>query len=155
MTHSPVMYLDQWSIVQDLQQSKGAVSLPLLWAQHNEHRILIGRLALITDLDLFGGRNDSLFVEIVLVQLCLVGLLTWMCRYFGQFRGAVLVTAIGFFSYCMFCPLQLENFFWGFQIVFVFAELSAALSFACVIWHAGKVADGDSHWMSWPLLFAF
>ena len=49
-TFSPVYFWDQWTVVSDLQRSNGVLPLSRLWAQHNEHRILVGRLALFADL---------------------------------------------------------------------------------------------------------
>ena len=154
-TFSPVYYWDQYTVVTDLQGSNGVFHLSRLWAQHNEHRIVVGRVALLADLQFFHGRNASLLVEIYLIQLVLALLFTWMCRHFGNLRGVALITVGGFFSYCMFCPLQIENFYWGFQVSYVFAGLAAAASFACVVWHRAKVAEGKANWISWPLLFAF
>jgi hypothetical protein len=153
-TYSPVIFGDQWATVNDLQKSHGAVSLPLLWAQHNEHRIPLGRLAVIADLRFFGGRSVSLLIEIYLVQSCLVLLFTWMCGYFGKFHLMALITIGGFLCFCMFYPIQIENFYWGWQIAYVFAGLAASVSFACVVWHASNVADGRAEWISWPLLLA-
>jgi hypothetical protein len=154
-TFSPVYYWDQYTVVNDLQHSNGVFHLSRLWAQHNEHRIVVGRIALLADLQFFQGRNASLLVEIYLIQFVLALFFTWMCRHFGNFRGVALITVGGFFSYCMFCPLQIENFYWGFQVPYVFAGLAAAVSFACVVWHRAKVAEGKANWISWPLLFAF
>jgi hypothetical protein len=154
-TFSPVYYWDQYTVVDDLLNSNGVFHPSRLWAQHNEHRIIVGRLALLADLRLFQGRNVSLVVEIYFIQLVLALFLAWMCRHFGKFRGPALITVAGFFSYCMFCPLQIENFYWGFQVSYVFAGLAAAISFGCLVWHATKVAEGKAGWISWPLLFAF
>jgi hypothetical protein len=154
-TYSPVIYADQWSIIRELKGANGVVSIPLLWAQHNEHRILVGRLAVLADLRFFGARSISLLIEIYLVQLYLVLLFAWMCRYFGQFGVLPLITIAGFLSYCMFSPLQMENFYWGMQITYVFPGLAAAVSFACVIWHSRRMARGKASWISGPLVLAF
>ena len=154
-TFTPVYSLDEWTVVADLQYWHGAPPASRLWAQHNEHRIITGRLALLADLWLFHGRNVSLVIEIYLVQLCLALLFTWMCRNVGNIRGPVLISLGGFFAYCMFCPLQIENLYWGFQISFVLAGLGAAASFALMVWHAAKLEDGSAEWFSWPLFFAF
>jgi hypothetical protein len=154
-TYSPVIYQDQWAIINELQQSNGAVSLGMLWAQHNEHRIPVGRLAVLADMRFFRDRSVSLLIEIYLVQLCLVFLFTWMSRHFGNFKGNQLITISSFFTYCMFSPLQLENFTWGFEITYVFAGLAAAVSFACIIWHAARFEAGKANWISWQLALAF
>jgi len=162
LSFSPVMFSDQWGFIDELKRADGTVSLPLLWAQHNEHRIPVGRIAMLADLRFFGGRNVSLLIEIYLVQLAFALLFIWMVGYFGKFRGVLLVTAAGLFSYCMFCPLQIENFYWGFQIAFVFAGFAAAVSFASLLWHAQMVShakraseDTRTGWITWPLGLAF
>src|SRR5689334_23943724 len=82
-TFSPVYYWDQWTIVDDLQHATAGYPIHRLWALHNEHRILVGRLALLADLKLFHGRNVSLVVEICVIQALLAALFTWMCGTSG------------------------------------------------------------------------
>src|SRR5262249_46333338 len=126
-----------------------------LFAQQNEHRIVVGRIALLADVSFFRGRSISLLIEIYLVQLFMVALFTWMCRYLSGLRGRALVTVAGLFCYCMFSVTQIENFNWGIQITQVFAGLGAAASFACVVWHAKRSAEGNAGVISWPLAAAF
>ncbi|MFL6414887.1 MAG: hypothetical protein ACJ74Y_04355 [Bryobacteraceae bacterium] len=64
-------------------KKQGHLSLADFWAQHNEHRIVTGRLLGLADLYSFGGRNVSLFAEIVAVQLFHLVLLLVVIRRVG------------------------------------------------------------------------
>ena len=154
-THSPIIYWDQWEVVGNMMGTGGKLTLPVLWAQHNEHRIPVGRIACFADLNFFGGRNTSLLIEIYLVQVCAAVLLIWMFRRFGKFSGPVFWTAAGFSIFCMLSPIQMENFIWGFQIAFVFAGFAATFSFASLILHATKTEASAKRWFSWPLLVSY
>ena len=153
-THSPVPYFDQWNIIASLRQLGKTPVLSLLWAQHNEHRIPIGRITGFADLEWFGGRNTSLLIENYLIQVALALVFIWVFRRFGPRRRAVVMTAAGLFTYCMLCPVQLANFIWGFQTTFVFTGLAAAVAFAGAICHAAKIKMGEKRWISRPLLLA-
>jgi hypothetical protein len=153
-THSPVPYFDQWAIVDSMMHSGKIPTLSMLWAQHNEHRIPIGRITGYADFEWFGGRNISLLIEVYLIQVAIALVFIWMFHRFGPPRRVVLVTAAGFFIYCMLCPVQLGNFIWGFQTTFVFTGLAAAVAFAAFVWHADKIAMDKKRWMSAPLLLS-
>ncbi len=134
--YSPVPNYDQWSIIASLAIEPNPFSLKILWAQHNEHRLLIGRLLEYADLLLLGHRNISLLIEIFLVQVAQVAVLVGFSHYDGRLRGPLLISSLGFVAFCCFCPLQLDNFIWGFQIVFVLSQLGASCAFASAAWHA-------------------
>lgn len=116
-------------------KSQGHLNFHQLWSQHNEHRIAVGRLLYLSDLFLFGGRNVSLLIEIAIVQVCHFALFLWIARKFGGVRGPALLTLCGFLAYCFFSPLQMQNFDWGFQVVFLMAGFAASLCFACALWY--------------------
>ncbi len=137
-TYSPVLFWDQWQIIHTLMQSGGHSSLQHLWAQHNEHRLLTGRLFGFADLFFFRGRNISLFVEILFFQFCHLLLFALVLRRFGRLPGSVYATLIGFLTYCLFSPLQMENFDWAFQIVFILTSFSANVCFAAALWFYQK-----------------
>ena len=154
-TYSPVPYFDQWEIVHSMTQLGKTPVWSLLWAQHNEHRIPVGRLAGFADLRWFGGRNISLLIEVYLIQLCAALLFVWVFRRFGRPRPVVLATASGVFIFCMLCPVQLGNFIWGFQTTFVLAGFAAALSFAAAVCHADKLTEEPKRWISTPLALSW
>src|SRR5690349_43713 len=53
-TYSPVLFGDQWELIRTLVKSHGHPSLRDFWAQHNEHRIVTGRLFGFADFYFFG-----------------------------------------------------------------------------------------------------
>jgi len=84
-TYSPTIVMDQWGVVDDLMRAGGDfLPISTLWAQQNEHRIVVGRLACLADLHFFGGRNVSLLVEIFLVQVVSAILFLWMFHHFRK-----------------------------------------------------------------------
>src|SRR5260370_41738522 len=106
-TYTPVIFWDQWTIVNDLIQSHGHPSIRQVWSQHNEHRIPFGRLACYADLKFFKGKNVSLIVEIFIVQAFEALLLTWMFRRYSGLAKAAKITAAGFFTFFMFYPISI------------------------------------------------
>jgi hypothetical protein len=155
-TYSPVIFWDQWVVVDAAMRTAGKFPpLSMLWAQQNEHRIVVGRLACLADLYFFGGKNVSLLIEIYLVQLASALLFLWAFHHFGKASKAVLVTAAGLLLFCMLCPLQMENFEWGFQITFVFAEVAASFAFAAMVWYSAELATGKASRRVGLLLLSF
>lgn len=152
-TYSPIIFWDQWTIVNDIIQSNGHPTLAQLWAPNNEHRIPFGRLTGYADLAFFGGRNVSLLIEIFVVQLLEAFLLIWMFhRYSGRPRP-VFLTAAGFVTFCIFYPIQIENFVWGFQISFVLAMFAASSAIAAMVVHADLASSQTpSPWVTVSLL---
>jgi hypothetical protein len=152
-TFSPILFFDQWAVVNQLMQSNGRLSLAQLWQQLNEHRIPWGKLACYLDLKLFGGRNISLLVESYMIQAMEALLFIWIFRRYRGSNLAEVMTAAGFFLFCMFYPIQIENFYWGFQVAFVTLPFAACLSIGAAIVHADLVASQERPpWCSWPLV---
>jgi hypothetical protein len=73
------------------------------------------------DFLLFGGRGTFLLISILLIQLTLAILLT-VLRKFGpaNLRFQMLAAAVCLF--CIFSPLQIDNFIWGFQAEFLLVD---------------------------------
>jgi len=153
-TYSPVLFWDQWEVLRTLANSGGHPSLRDFWSQHNEHRVVTGRLLDFADLFLFGGRNVSLFVEIVVLQLCHLALLLWVVRRFGSLPRTVYVTLAGFLTYCLFSPIQIENFIWAFQTVFILTSLSATACCAAALCHHERATSGGGRGTSAYLFLA-
>ena len=78
-TYSPLPHWDEWSLFDHLAKG-GGWSLPWLWAQHNEHRILVTKLFFLFDVEFFHGTQKFLLICIFLVQLLQVALLSWSLR---------------------------------------------------------------------------
>jgi len=132
-THNPVLYGDQWVIVDDLQHTNGEITAQKLWVQHNEHRIPIGRLAGYADMLLFGGRNSFLLVLIFSIQLVHLAILLAVLRKFGPADLRFEIPAGALCLFCLFSPLQIENLVWGFQVQFVLVVCAASLAFAFAV----------------------
>ncbi len=126
-TYSPLPHWDEWSLFDHLATG-GGWSLPWLWAQHNEHRILTTKVFFLLDAELFHGTQKFLLASIFLVQLLQATLLSWSLRQLGGMQGALWRTGTGLIAYCVFCPTQYENLIWGFQLQFVVTSAMATLS---------------------------
>jgi hypothetical protein len=151
-TYSPVVYWDQWSVVHQLALGGGHLTAAQLWKQHNEHRILWNRLACWADLEFFGGNNVSLLIEIYAVQATTALLLSWFFWRYSGLGMSQKVTAAGFFIFCLFHPIQMENFTLGFQIAFVSTPLAAAMAIAAMIIHTNRILPRTPRaWWSWWL----
>lgn len=117
--YMPCPFWDEWAVVEAIAKGKGPGSWAWLWSQQNEHRLAIPRLLVWLDLFGFGGKNISLFAEIIVVQC-----LHWLtiCFVIERFTGLPVFlrrSIQGLFAFCLFHPNQLENFTWAFQIGFV------------------------------------
>ncbi len=152
ISFTPIIFYDQWTVVSELMQSNGHLSLAQLWALHNEHRIPWNKLACYLDLKVFGGRNVSLLVEIYAIQAMAALLFIWIFRKYSGLNRAAIMTASGLFAFCMFYPLQIENFYWGFQVAFVTLPFAASVSIWTAIMHSEVGATLDRPpWFSWWL----
>ncbi len=56
-TYSPLPHWDEWALFDHLATSNA--SLSWLWAQHNEHRILVPKLFFLLDLYFFRGKDGE------------------------------------------------------------------------------------------------
>jgi hypothetical protein len=132
-TRSPVLFGDQWVIVDDLQHSHGPFPTERLWHQHNEHRIPLARLASYADLLLFGGRGTFLLILNFFIQLAHLAILLAVLRKFGPGDPRFEIPAAAVCLYAVFAPLQIENFIWGFQTQFLLVLCAASLAFAFAV----------------------
>ncbi|MBV9267428.1 MAG: hypothetical protein JO061_14750 [Acidobacteriaceae bacterium] len=142
-TYSPVLFWDHWDIIRELFQNHTRITVGELWAQHNEHRILLGRLLFYADLFWFGGTNKSLLVEIIAAQLFLLAVFVWAIVRFGAVSKPTLWTAIGLLTYCCFSPLQINNFVWPFQITFVMSGIGPITCFAAAVEYSRTPASNN------------
>lgn len=125
-TYSPLPQWDEWVLFDHL--ARGGWSLPWLWAQHNEHRILTTRILFLLDVELFQGKQVFLLICVFLVQLLQVALLSWSLRFLEGWRGAQYRIGIGLIAYSILCPTQYENLVWGFELHFVITACMATLA---------------------------
>lgn len=136
--YSPFWFSDQWSLGSELTANAGHYPLPLLWAQHNEHRIPILKLLSLADLYFFGGRNLFLYTCNWIVQIAMFTLSVYAVRKLGFFSAWQFRTLVGVLAFCEFNPNQLENFTVAFQSAFFMAFFFALLAICCLMFYVQR-----------------
>src|SRR5690348_1872970 len=104
LCYTPLPWSDGWGEIFAPARGEKLLSLQWLWAQHNEHRLLIPRLFLIADLRLFRAQQTFLLASIFVIQLLHLCLLSWSMRALGGWRGSLWRAATGLSAFCRFCP---------------------------------------------------
>lgn len=114
--YSPAPFADSWNIIDEIVRHHGEVSLPMLWAQHNEHRMAMTKLLMWADFFWARGEAYSLFFEIYLIQALEALLLTYAVVRLGRWRRVDACTALGVALFCRFYLAQYDLFTWSFCI---------------------------------------
>jgi hypothetical protein len=117
--YMPCPFWDEWAVIEAISRGNGPTSWGWLWSQQNEHRLAIPRLMVWLDLYGFGGKNISLFVEILAVQCFHWLAICFVVERFSELPVFMKRSMQGLFAFCLFHPNQIENFTWAFQICFV------------------------------------
>jgi hypothetical protein len=68
-TYSSLPYWDGWRQIEVAANGASPVSPSWLWQQHNEHRLVLPKLFLAVDLQLFGARQAFMLASIFAIQL--------------------------------------------------------------------------------------
>jgi hypothetical protein len=84
--YSPLYFWDSWQIVFAAVHGERLLSWHWLWAQHNEHRMVLPNLFFIADLAWFRGRQGFLLVTIFIIQSLHLALLAWSMAVFVRER---------------------------------------------------------------------
>lgn len=131
--YSPVPFADFWTQFDFIERAlRGDVGIADLWAQHNEHRILVARLQFLVDYGLFGGTNVFLFAVIALSSLALAG--TFAMAVYIDTRDRLLTFAtFAVAAASTMSTAGIENLTWAFQGQFVQVFLFATLSVLAVV----------------------
>ncbi len=154
LSYTSLPVWDGWAQIAAAKDGAGPLSFSWLWAQHNEHRLLIPKLFLLADLSWDHARQTFLLASIMVVQLLHWVVLSWSMRRLGNWRGTLWRSGAGLAVFCLFCPSQWENFVTGFQTCFVLPGLFATVAFASLLLYWGELPAGSSHRRSekWLLL---
>ncbi len=128
--YSPLPWFDAWATFELLKvwTDHAASPLAILFAQHNEHRILVPRLLFFADVFGFHGLGQIGLIAIFLVQMLHAALFIWAlaaARPVASGRWAVAGVVVAL----MFDLGQAENFSSGFQLTFVGVFAAATASF--------------------------
>ena len=119
---------DQWALVPVLEKSlDGTLTLNDLWTQHNEHRLVFPRLAMVSLARL--SRWDISY-ELALSILLAAGLFCALAYCIKKTFSSVLESRLAwpfvFLSLAVFSLNQVENWLWGWNIQIFFNTLSGA-----------------------------
>lgn len=137
LTYSPTPWADQWENVYGWRDGPRDGWLKYLFSQHNEHRIFFPRLVFLADWKWFQGRDVLNLVAIGLIQLAGAAFFIKVAdvRKLAPLGLLALAVAISL----IFCMIQWENLFWGFQVQFVGVYAAAAWA----IWLFCRAGEGD------------
>jgi hypothetical protein len=124
-------YGDQWEAVEFYRQwiTNKQPLLPLLLAQHNEHRIVPTRLAFLADFTFFDGRSVFVFSLLLFAHVMLgtaLGLLASRNRQAGE-----RALAVAFGIAIMVSRLQLDNLVLPFHLNWAACGLFSLIAIAC------------------------
>jgi hypothetical protein len=135
-SYSPVPFADFWGQFPFIERAVGGdLRLGDLWAQSNEHRIFVPRIAFAIEYAFFGGRYIFLLTLLGASLLALAGIMALVVR--SETRDPLLAWA----TFCvaviaLLSPTAEENLTWPFQIGFVEVFLFAATAvYAAVLAH--------------------
>ena len=118
---------DEWIGLVPALTGEQPVTLEWLWSQHNEHRVLLPRLILVTAFRLTGDFRTVMFVDVV----ALGALAFWMIRVVNRIRGHPSY-ADAFFPLVLLNLAQYENLLIGWQVQMVSSTLLAGV-LLCII----------------------
>lgn len=125
-----VVFEDSWnSIVLLLGSfSRGQLTLAMLWAPHNENRMLFPYLLfLLTDLPSRYNATVDLYLSAALMTIAAV-LLCWLVRRTTRLGALWLAPIILLFL----DPVQIENILWDFQLAWALIALLFVLCLCCL-----------------------
>jgi hypothetical protein len=147
LAYSPVAYMDHWAFINEFCHRNMSM-WHFLWKQHSEHRILFPKLLYLADLTLFGGKNTFLLASSFILQICNLLVFTYALNRLGQFSPNVMRSAVGLAAFCLFCPVQRIDFFWGWQVSFFLPFVCGTISFAAIAFHSRNCKDRFfSNWL--------
>jgi hypothetical protein len=146
-SYTPLPCMDNWYFIYQVDRWKaGAFSLTdLLWSIHNGHRILIPHLFHLADFVLFQGKNYFLLVSILSAQLIHAFMFDRLAAGAGRIHGSTRRVAFGFVLFCLFSPVQRENFMCGWEIAYIIPFVSATVAFAALALHASQSRERSSN----------
>jgi MFS family permease len=135
---SPTPRVDQWAVLDEITAGPKWYSPFWLWRQFNEHRVPLLRLAAYADFNWFGAHGYLLYA-LTFITLLLHSLL-WAAfvRAAAGLPRLISMSIAGFFTFCIFCPNQIQNFYSAIQWTFVAAFFFASAAVIALSWFAGK-----------------
>jgi hypothetical protein len=145
-------FADTWNIIDEIAKNHGRVSLAMLWAQHNEHRMAMTKLLMWADLFWARGKGSSLFFEIYLIQTFVAFLMMYAVLRVGKWRWVDAQAALGVALFCRFYLLQYDMFLWSFCIQVAPTYALGALAYVALARYAITQNRG---WLAAAAMAAF
>ncbi|MEB0120484.1 hypothetical protein QN391_07155 [Pseudomonas sp. CCI1.2] len=141
INYSPVPFWDMWNGYLEFYQKISNGDISSLWAQHNEHRIVVSRLLFWLDLGLLRGIGGFLIVvNYVCVLVGFAVFIKWYAEISAQsvnMKPTLAVYAV--IAGLLFFWCQNNNLTWGFQSQFFLAQLLPLCAFyLCYKTHVSK-----------------
>jgi len=138
----PVPISDLVGVFKEMQDAGGWLGLPFyrLFDHHNEHRLVITRIAVLMDLVFWRGTQDLLFQIIfisIYVNATLLALLAWAVGLRGWLWAGVAAICFG----VAITPVQYENLLNGFQVQFIQVWMFAIMAFGVLAAYPRELAD--------------
>ncbi|HLU39608.1 MAG TPA: hypothetical protein VK081_09490, partial [Planctomycetota bacterium] len=129
--HAVLPTYDHWVTV-DLAEraATGQAGFADLWAQHNEHRLVLPRLLFLLDYFAFAGRGRSLLVMTALVQLAHVALLWRLVVGASPAARARPWSTLAVIAALLGSAAQMFNLIEPFQVQFILVHVAATAAFA-------------------------
>jgi hypothetical protein len=144
-----IPYWDEFSMVGAVTHEQ-PVTLAWLWAQHNEHRIVLPRLvylglAALSDSDFRAG----MFFSVGLMSLLAAGLVIGAKRIRGHYRYSD-----AFFPLVLLNLGHSENLLWSFQIAFALSTFLIGVILLLLVSRKAQPVQGDGTLPLGPVVLA-
>jgi hypothetical protein len=125
----PIM--DTWEVIPLIQHwDSGSLSMSELFAQHNEHRVPLTRLAFLLDFGLFKGRLTFVYPLLIFAHLGLGVALGYVASRGLPVAHRVLAMSVG--AALLVAPIQLDNLVSPYHIGWTMCGLFSLGCFVCI-----------------------
>lgn len=125
-----VPFADQWALLPLLERSyAGTLTLPDLWAQHNEHRLLFPRLIMLALARLSGWNTQAEMLANIALAAGILGVLAYQVRATASATKMAWLWLLPVLSLAIFSLNQAENWWggWNIQIFLNVLAVSASI----------------------------
>ncbi len=172
-----VPFWDQWELVGPLTKLQdGTLGWAEIFRQHNEHRMAVPKIAMLSLASLTGWNVVAEMLAGVLLAVAILGLLVALALPILRPSGpTVRLWATFTISAMLFSQAQWQNWLWGWQIQWFLGALAAVSAIALATWSLEKarpwayvvdaaiaalvcqfsIASGVVVWICGALVFAF
>jgi len=128
--YSPVPFWDMWNGYLEFYIKLTDGDISAIWAQHNEHRVILSHLLFWFDLSAFGGRGGFLIAcNYILVSISAYIFCRWLSLNPDSTNKNINTLGCSLICAWLFFWCQENNLTWGFQSQFFLAQLLPLCAF--------------------------